>query len=163
MSAQRVMARCMTAIFIVGGLVSVVGCATAPPARAIIVARDAPAAIGPYSQGVMANGVLYASGQLGISKASGELISQDTAGQAEQALKNLREVVSAAGMTMDDVVSVQIYLLDLGDYSTVNGIYAKFFTQFPARAAVQVARLPRDARIEISLVAVKRPSPHSMM
>jgi 2-iminobutanoate/2-iminopropanoate deaminase len=149
---RRVMALCVVAVSVLGA----VGCATSPPARSIIVARDAPAAIGPYSQGVMANGVLYASGQIGISKASGELISQDTAGQAEQALKNLREVVAAAGMTMDDAVSVQIYMLDLADYSTVNAIYAKFFTQFPARAAVQVARLPRDARIEISLVAVKR-------
>jgi 2-iminobutanoate/2-iminopropanoate deaminase len=154
MKVERTMASLVTLI----SIASASGCAAVTSGRSIIASGDAPAAIGPYSQAVVANGVLYASGQLGIIKATGQLASSDTAGQAEQALTNLRAVVTAAGMTMDDVVSVQIYMIDLAEYSTVNTIYSKFFTQYPARATVQVARLPRDARIEMSLVAVKRQS-----
>ncbi len=136
-------------------------CLAAAPAlaaggRQIISTPTAPAAIGPYSQAVMANGTLYVSGQLGLVPETGKFGADDTKTQAEQALKNLVAILKAAGLSPDDVVMVQIYVVDLADYAAVNELYAKVFTAaLPARAVVQVAALPRNARIEISLIATK--------
>ncbi len=135
-------------------------CATATAAGAgeaqgIVTSADAPAAIGPYSQAILANSTLYVSGQLGLDPKTGQFTGADTRAQTAQILKNLAAILAAGGMTTDDVVMAQIYLLDLADYALVNELYGAVFKRPPARAVVQVTRLPRDARIEITLIATK--------
>ncbi|MDX2169667.1 MAG: RidA family protein [Deltaproteobacteria bacterium] len=119
------------------------------------IATDrAPAAIGPYSQAVEHHGVVYCSGQIGLDPASGQLVSGGTAAEAERVLENLSAVLAAAGLDFTDVVKTTIYLVDLGDFATVNDIYARFVrAPFPARATVGVAALPRGARVEIDAIA----------
>ncbi|MDP3426058.1 MAG: Rid family detoxifying hydrolase [Humidesulfovibrio sp.] len=113
----------------------------------------APAAIGPYSQAVTYNGLVYLSGQLGIDPASG-IIPEDFAAQAKQALDNVRAVVEAAGSDMTRVLSVDVFLIDMGRFSEFNEIYSTYFTSHkPARAAVGVAALPREAQVEVRCVA----------
>lgn len=120
-----------------------------------IAARNAPAAIGPYSQGVKANGFLFLSGQVALEPASGELVGSDVRAQTERVLKNLEAVLSAAGSSLAAVVKTTVFLADLNDFAAMNEVYARFFPQDPpARATVQVARLPKDARVEIDLIAV---------
>jgi len=115
----------------------------------------APKAIGPYSQGVIANGFVFCSGQIPLDPASGELNTGPIEDQARLVLKNLGAVLEAAGSSFDRVVKTTIFLQDINDFSKVNQVYAEFFkTPFPARATVQVARLPRDARVEIEAVAL---------
>lgn len=121
-----------------------------------IETQAAPAAIGPYSQGVTAGGTAYVSGQLPIDPATGAFAGEDAAGQARQSLTNIRAILAAAGLTMDDVAKTTVYLADIADFAAVNEVYAEFFTApFPARAAFQVAALPRGARVEIEAVAVR--------
>jgi 2-iminobutanoate/2-iminopropanoate deaminase len=116
----------------------------------------APAAIGPYSQAVERNGVLYCSGQIALDPASGQLVAGGTAAEAERVLDNLQAVLAAAGLGFEHVVKVTIYLADLADFATVNDIYARYVREpFPARATVGVAALPRGARVEIDAVAVR--------
>ncbi|EJL24215.1 Rid family detoxifying hydrolase [Novosphingobium sp. AP12] len=133
-------------------------CATGPSlaktASGIVETPTAPAAIGPYSQAIDTGTLVFVSGQLGLSP-QGTMASGDTAGQSRQALENIKAILAAAGLTMNDVVQTQIYLLDLGDFAAVNDIYAGYFKRAPSRATVQVARLPRDGRIEISAIAVR--------
>ncbi|MDT9600788.1 RidA family protein [Sphingosinicella rhizophila] len=129
--------------------------ALASDARQAIVAPDAPAAIGPYSQAILAGDTLYLSGQIGVDPESGKFASEEVTGQTEQALRNLDAVLKAAGMGMDDVVQAQVFLADLDDFAAMNQVYGRWFDLPPARATVQVARLPRDARVEIMLVAVR--------
>ena len=122
-----------------------------------IVTGNAPAAIGPYSQAIEAGSFVFISGQMPIDPDSGEMAGPTVAEQAHQALKNVRAILRQAGMLMDDVVKTTIYMKDLSGFGTVNEIYGEYFrdTVFPARACVEVARLPKDALIEIEAIAVR--------
>jgi 2-iminobutanoate/2-iminopropanoate deaminase len=120
-----------------------------------IATNQAPHAIGPYAQAVRAGPWLFCSGQIGLDPASGELVPGGVVAEATRVLENLRAILSAAGASLDGVVRTTIYLVDLGDFSQVNEVYARFFhAPFPARATVGVAALPRGARIEIDAIAV---------
>ena len=122
--------------------------------RRVISTAKAPGALGPYSQGVRAGGLVYTSGQLPLIP-SGELIRDDIARAARQALENVRAILAAGGATMSDVVKVTVYLTDMAHFATVNGVYAEFFSEpCPARTCVAVARLPLDAPLEIEALAV---------
>jgi 2-iminobutanoate/2-iminopropanoate deaminase len=115
----------------------------------------APKALGPYSQAIAANGFVFASGQIAVDPATGELNQGSLEDQARQVLKNLTAVLEAAGSSMDHVVKANVYLQDMNDFARMNAVYAEFFkAPYPARAAVQVARLPRDVKIEIEAVAI---------
>ena len=144
-------------IFMMGAFCSIaIGAnARAKTTHEVIVSQDAPAAIGPYSQAVLAGGVLYVSGQVGLDPRTGKLAAEDIRGQTKQVMANLTAVLSKAGLTLDDTVQVQVFLADLNDYAAMNDVYAQYFKLPPARATVQVARLPRDALVEIALIAVR--------
>lgn len=130
-------------------------CTNDSPKRIIIQTDNAPAAIGPYSQGILAGHTLYTAGQIGLVPETGEMAGEDLESQARQTLDNLNAVLEEAGFSMNDVVSVDVYLSDLSDYSAFNEIYAEYFSESrPARAVVEVTRIPRDAKVEIKLVAV---------
>lgn len=121
--------------------------------REAITTDRAPAAIGPYSQAVRAGGIVHLSGQIPLDPATGELVEGDIATQARRVFDNLQAVCAAAGGTMDDVVRVGIYLMDLGDFAAVNAVMAeRFRPPFPARSTIQVAGLPRGARVEVDAV-----------
>lgn len=116
----------------------------------------APAAIGPYSQAVQAGQTVYVSGQLPIDPATGAFSGPDAASQTRQSLTNIQAVLAQAGMTMADVVKTTVLLADIADFGEMNQVYAGFFTEpFPARAAFQVAALPKGAKVEIECVAVR--------
>lgn len=122
--------------------------------RKAIETKDAPKAIGPYSQGIAADGWIFSSGQLGLDPKTGALVPGGAAAEAEQALHNLQAVLKAGGSNLAQVVRTTVFLADLGDYGAVNEVYARHFAApYPARAAVQVARLPKDARVEIEAIA----------
>lgn len=119
-----------------------------------ISTNKAPAAIGPYSQGVKAGNMVITSGQLPIDPATGAF-PEGIEAQTRQSLENCKSVLEAAGMTMDQVVKTTVFLSDMNNFAAMNGVYATFFTgTCPARSAVQVARLPKDAMIEIECIAV---------
>ncbi len=123
------------------------------PELKTVQTANAPAAIGPYSQAVAHGGLAFLSGQLGIDPATG-VIPEDFAAQARQALDNLRAVVEAAGSSLTRVLSVDVYLIDMGRFAEFNAIYSTYFTAHkPARAAVAVAALPREAQVEVRAVA----------
>ncbi|BAS28362.1 RidA family protein [Limnochorda pilosa] len=113
----------------------------------------APAAIGPYSQAVRTGDWLFVSGQIPLDPATGRLVEGGVEAQAERALRNLQAVVEAGGGRLENVVKVTLFLTDLGQFEAVNGVYARFFTHKPARAAVGVAALPRGAAVEVEAVA----------
>ena len=116
----------------------------------------APAAIGPYSQAILAGSTLYVSGQIPIDPATGAFAGDDITTQTRQSLTNLRNILEAAGMDMSHVVKTTVLLADMGDFAAMNAVYGEFFTEpYPARAAFQAACLPRNARVEIECVAVK--------
>lgn len=118
-----------------------------------IATESAPAAIGPYVQGVVFGNLIYTSGQIPLTPA-GELAAEDIAGQTRQVLANLRAVLQAAGSDLDRVVKVTIFLQDMNDFAAVNAVYAEHFGEpYPARSTVEVSRLPRDVRIEIEALA----------
>jgi 2-iminobutanoate/2-iminopropanoate deaminase len=120
----------------------------------VIATEGAPAAIGPYSQAIAHGGVLYASGQIGLDPATGVLVEGGIEAETRRALENLAAVLEAAGAGLHSVLKTTVYLADLNDYAAMNAIYAELFGETrPARAAVEVARLPRDARVEIDCVA----------
>lgn len=120
-----------------------------------IQSPDAPAAIGPYSQAILAGNTLYMSGQIGLDPRTGQLVEGIEA-QAHQVFRNLRAVAAAADATLSDAVKLSILLMDLGDFAKVNEIMATYFEQpYPARATYQVAGLPRGARIEVEAIAVR--------
>ena len=124
--------------------------------REIISTTGAPGAIGPYSQGVKANGMLFVSGQLPLDPATGAFPGSDITSQTRQSLTNVKHIVEAAGMTLADVVRVGVFLKDMNDFAAMTEVYGQFFTSdCPARAAVEVARLPKDALVEIECVACK--------
>ena len=122
-------------------------------ARTPIASTGAPAAIGPYSQAVRAGDLLFVSGQVPIDPETGELIHGDVSAQTHRALRSLDAIVRAAGATLDDVVKTTVYLADMNDFVAMNRAYANWFADpAPARAAVQVAHLPKDAQIEIDAI-----------
>jgi 2-iminobutanoate/2-iminopropanoate deaminase len=115
----------------------------------------APQAIGPYSQGIVANGFVFCSGQIPIVPQTGQLSTGSIEDQTRQVLKNVSAVLEAAGTSLDNVVKATVFLQDMNDFAAMNKVYAEFFkTPFPARAAVQVARLPRDVKVEIEVIAI---------
>ena len=123
--------------------------------KKIISTANAPAAIGPYSQAVEANGFVFASGQIPIDPATGQ-IPEGIEAQAKQALVNVKNLVEASGLTLDNVVKTSVFIKDMNDFAKVNEIYATFFTgQFPARSCVEVARLPKDVLIEVEVIAAR--------
>ncbi|HLT48209.1 MAG TPA: RidA family protein [Rubricoccaceae bacterium] len=130
---------------------------TRSPSRRELVRTDhAPAAIGPYSQGVLVGDVLYCSGQIALDPATGRLVEGEIEDEAVRVLENLGAVLRAAGMSYEHVVRCTVYLTRLDDYAPVNEVYARYFSESPpARDAMQVAALPRGARVEISCVAVR--------
>ena len=120
----------------------------------VIQTDRAPAAIGPYSQGIAVPPWLFVSGQIGIQPDTGELVSSDFVPQARQALENLMQIVLAAGYNLNQVVAVDVFVTDLNNFAAFNAIYAEYFSEYrPARAVVEVSRLPKDADIEIKCVA----------
>lgn len=123
--------------------------------KSIIQTSNAPAAIGTYSQAVKSGRTVYLSGQIPLVPESMEMVSQDFEAQAVQVFENIKAVVEAAGGTMANLVKVNIFLIDLGQFATVNEVMARYFKEpYPARAAVQVSALPRAAQIEIDAVMV---------
>jgi 2-iminobutanoate/2-iminopropanoate deaminase len=124
--------------------------------KTVIHSHHAPAPIGPYSQATMAGGVLYVSGQIAIEPSSGKLITEDISAETHQVLKNLQYILNAADMDMENVVKCTIFIRDMNDFGTINGIYGQYFeTNHPARETVEVSRLPKDVNVEISCIAVK--------
>jgi 2-iminobutanoate/2-iminopropanoate deaminase len=123
--------------------------------KTIVHTNSAPAAIGPYSQAVKAGNLLFTSGQIALHPENGSMINQDIATETKQVMANLEAVLSAAGTDFSKVIKTVIFLRDLNDFEVVNRVYGSFFDgQFPARETVQVARLPKDAGVEISMVAL---------
>jgi len=123
--------------------------------RTVISTNEAPAAIGPYAQAIRANGFLFTAGQIPLDPATGEMIEGDVTAQATRVLENLRAVLAAGGSSFDRVVKTTMFLADLNDFAAVNAVYATYFPSAPpARSTIQVARLPRDARVEIEVVAL---------
>lgn len=134
----------------------VVGCTSKPADREVISTTAAPAAIGPYSQAVRVGSTLYLSGQIAMDPATGEFVEGGIEAQTQQVLKNIRAVLEAAGFSMEDVVQSQVFLSDINNYVAMNSVYATYFKEAPpARAAMQAARLPKDALVEIMVTAVK--------
>lgn len=124
--------------------------------KSIVETNNAPAAIGPYSQAVWAGELLFCSGQIPIDPATGQLVEGDAATQARQVLSNVKAVLEAAGLGMENVVKATVFFKDMADFQAVNEVYASFFKPpYPARSGVEVARLPRDVRVEIEVVARK--------
>lgn len=120
-----------------------------------IQTEHAPAAIGPYSQAVQAGGSIYVSGQLPINPATGEFAGADIRAQARQSLENIKAILAAAGTDMAHVVKTTVLLQDMADFAAMNEVYAEYFSEpYPARAAFQVAKLPKDTLVEIEAVAV---------
>ncbi len=123
--------------------------------KEIIATEKAPGAIGPYSQAIKAGGMVYCSGQIPIDPATGNFVSDHIGEQTEQVLKNLAAVLEAAGSGLHGVVKTTVFLADMNDFAEMNEVYGRYFSENkPARATVQAARLPRDARVEIECVAL---------
>ncbi|NUR55498.1 MAG: RidA family protein [Acidobacteria bacterium] len=123
--------------------------------RQAISSPSAPKAIGPYSQAVKAGNLLFVSGQVPIDPATGDLVSGDIAAQTHRVFQNIGQILAAAGASFDAVVRSTVYLLDMNDFARMNEVYGTYFTSpAPARATVQVARLPKDAKVEIDVIAV---------
>ena len=119
-----------------------------------VSSADAPTAIGPYSQAVRAGQLLFVSGQVPLDPATGNLVEGDIAAQTRRVFENLGAVLKAGGRSFADVVRTTVFLADMNDFAAVNQVYGTYFSEpYPARATVQVARLPKDARIEIDLIA----------
>jgi len=124
--------------------------------KQIIATQDAPGAIGPYSQGIAVGNFVFTSGQLPIDMRTGEIEMEDIGLATRYALENVRAILQAAGLGLDHVVKATVFLTDMADFAAVNQAYAEFFVQAPpARSCVQVAALPKGARIEIEAVAAK--------
>jgi 2-iminobutanoate/2-iminopropanoate deaminase len=119
-----------------------------------VSSADAPKAIGPYSQAVRAGQLLFVSGQVPLDPATGQIVEGDIAAQTRRVFANLAAVLAAGGRTFADVVRTTVFLADMNDFAAVNEVYGSYFSEpYPARATVQVARLPKDARVEIDLIA----------
>lgn len=124
--------------------------------KKIISTDKAPAAIGPYSQAIEVNNMVFTSGVIPINPATGELVTGAIEEQAEQAIGNLAALLKESGVAMENVVKTTVFIKDMNDFGKVNEVYAKYFTsQFPARSCVEVARLPKDVLIEIEAIGIK--------
>lgn len=122
--------------------------------KEIIHTEKAPAAIGPYSQGVKAGNLLFISGQLPVDPATGKFAGQDVVSQTKMSLMNIQAILAQAGLSMENVVKTTVYLASMDDFAAMNGVYAKFFpSACPARVAVEISRLPKDALVEIEAIA----------
>ena len=122
--------------------------------RQAVSTPSAPAAIGPYSQAIRAGSLLFVSGQIPIDPASGNMVDGDVGAQTHRVLQNISEILKAGGVTLDDVVRTTVYLADMNDFGAMNAVYGTYFSSpAPARATVQAARLPKDARVEIDVIA----------
>lgn len=121
----------------------------------IVISTDkAPGAIGPYSQGIKIGELVYTSGQIPVDPATGN-VSSDVKEQTRQSLNNIKAILEAAGTTMDKVVKTTVFIKDMNDFANINEVYAEFFTQpYPSRSCVEVARLPKDVKIEIEVIAL---------
>ena len=120
----------------------------------VVATTNAPAAIGPYSQGIIVNGMFYSSGQIPLT-AAGELVEGDIVVQTHQVFANLKAVLEAAGSSLDNVVKTTVFMKDMNDFVAMNEVYASHFGEHkPARSAVEVARLPKDVKVEIEVLAV---------
>jgi 2-iminobutanoate/2-iminopropanoate deaminase len=123
--------------------------------REVIATPDAPQAIGPYSQAIRANGFVFVSGQIPVDPATQKLIEGGVAAQTEQVLTNLEAILKAAGSSLDQVVRTGVFLKDMSEFAAMNDVYERFFPQIaPARSTVEVARLPKDVRVEIEAIAL---------
>lgn len=123
--------------------------------KQIIKTGDAPGAIGPYSQAVIAGGFVYCSGQIPLDPRTGEFVAGGIAEQTEQVLKNISALLAAAGTGLEQVVKTTVFLAEMNDFAAMNEVYGRFFGEnYPARSTVQAARLPRDARVEIEVIAL---------
>lgn len=121
--------------------------------KKVISTQKAPAAIGPYSQGIVAGSFLYASGQIPIDPATGEIKGEDILEQTEQVMKNVGAILEEAGYRYEDVVKTTCFLADMGDFATFNGVYEKYFTGKPARSCVAVKQLPKNVLCEVEVIA----------
>ena len=123
--------------------------------RDIISTPDAPQAIGPYSQGIRANGFVFVSGQIAIDPSTQQVVAGGVAAQTEQVIKNLSDILKAAGTSLDQVVRSTVFLKSMNDFATMNEVYGKFFTSSPpARSTVEVSRLPKDVLVEVDVIAL---------
>jgi 2-iminobutanoate/2-iminopropanoate deaminase len=123
--------------------------------REPVATKDAPQAIGPYSQAIKANGLVFCSGQVALDPATQQVIAGDVAAQTERVLKNLTGVLAAAGSSMEKVVKTTVFLKSMGDFTAMNEVYGKHFkAPFPARSTVEVSRLPKDVLVEIDVIAL---------
>lgn len=124
-------------------------------AKTVLHSEKAPAALGPYSQAIKAGNTIYVSGQLGLDPATGAFAGDRVEEQTRQSLMNLQSILAEAGACLSDCVRVGVFLADMNDFAAMNGVYAEFFTgNCPARACVEVARLPKDGKVEIEAIAV---------
>jgi 2-iminobutanoate/2-iminopropanoate deaminase len=120
----------------------------------VVSTENAPGAIGPYSQAIKSGGFVFCSGQIPIDPVTGQFVSEDVTEQTKQVFKNLEAVLKAAGSGLTNVVKTTVFLADMNDFTAMNDVYSQFFTENkPARATVQAARLPRDAKVEIECIA----------
>lgn len=123
--------------------------------RDVVESKDAPKPIGPYSQAIKAGGLVFCAGQVGLDPATGQLVSGDISAQTDRALKNLSAVLAAAGTDLDHAVKATVFLKNISDFAAMNEVYGRYFkTAPPARSTIGVAQLPRDALVEIEVVAV---------
>jgi 2-iminobutanoate/2-iminopropanoate deaminase len=123
--------------------------------REAISTKDGPQAIGPYSQAIRANGFVFLSGQVAIDPATQQMVSGDVAAQTDRVMKNLSGILKAAGSRLENVVRSTVFLKNMGDFAAMNEVYARYFTVAPpARSTVEVARLPKDALVEIDVIAL---------
>ena len=123
--------------------------------KEVISTQHGPKAIGPYSQAVRANGFIFIFGQVAFDPATSQLVEGDIAAQTDRVLRNLKGIVEAAGSMLDKAVKTTVFLKDMNDFAKMNEVYARYFpANAPARSTVEVARLPRDVRVEIDLIAV---------
>ena len=125
--------------------------------KKIIQTQNAPAPIGPYNQAVLTNNMLFISGQIAFDPATGELILSDISAETDQVMKNLKAILSEAGMTFENVVKTTIFISDMNDFAAINKVYGSYFEDAtaPTRETVQVACLPKNVNVEISMIAVK--------
>ncbi len=124
--------------------------------RSIVSTKDAPQAIGPYSQAIKANGFIFTSGQIAIDPATQQVVGGDIAAQTERVLRNLSEILEAAGSGLGKVVRSTVFLKNVNDFASMNQVYAKYFSSAPpARSTVEVARLPKDVLVEIDVIALE--------
>jgi len=124
--------------------------------REVVSTKDAPQAIGPYSQAIKANGFVFTSGQIAIDPATQQLVAGDVATQTERVLRNLSEILEAAGSGLGKVVRSTVFLKDMNDFGAMNQVYGKYFSSSPpARSTVEVARLPKDVLVEIDVIALE--------